>query len=121
MEVTCAVATKGWQRWLLGAVLAAGCKHGADPNTIRFRYWGDTEEVKIIEGLLKDFQAANPGVTVKPERKNADSTYADVLLQEFAAGTAPDVIFVSTDNVDLLSGSDKLADLNPILAKGPRT
>ena len=108
-------------KWVLGLVLAlglvSGCKRGADPNTIRFRYWGDTEEVKIIEGLLKEFEAANPGVKVKPERKNADSTYADVLLQEFAANTAPDVIFVSTDNVDLLSGSGKLADLNPLLEK----
>jgi multiple sugar transport system substrate-binding protein len=111
--------SKKWMAALLLAAGLAGCKHAADPNVIRFRYWGDTEEVKIIESLLKDFEAANPGVTVKPERKNADSTYADVLLQEFAANTAPDVIFVSTDNVDLLSGSDKLADLNPILAKDP--
>ena len=102
---------------LLAAGLVAGCKRGADPNTIRFRYWGDTEEVKIIESLLKDFETANPGVHVKAERKNADSTYGDVLLQEFAADTAPDVIFVSTDNVDVLSSSNKLADLNPLLAK----
>ena len=110
--------SRGWMAALvLAAGLAAGCKRGADPNTIRFRYWGDTEEVKIIESLLKDFEAANPGVHVKPERKNADSTYGDVLLQEFAANTAPDVIFVSTDNVDVLSSSGKLADLNPLLAK----
>jgi multiple sugar transport system substrate-binding protein len=102
---------------ILGLGLAAGCKKGADANTIRFRYWGDTEEVKIIEGLLKEFEAANPGVKVRPERKNADSSYADVLLQEFAANTAPDVIFVSTDNVDLLSGSGRLTDLNPYLEK----
>jgi multiple sugar transport system substrate-binding protein len=95
----------------------AGCKKAADPNSIRFRYWGDTEEVKIIESMLKEFEQANPGVKIRPERKNADGTYADVLLQEFAANTAPDVMFVSTDNIDLLSDSGKLADLNPWLAK----
>jgi multiple sugar transport system substrate-binding protein len=99
------------------AVFAAGCKKAADPNSIRFRYWGDTEEVKIIEQLLKEFEQSHPGVKIRPERKNADGTYADVLLQEFAAGTAPDVIFVSTDNIDLLSDSGKLADLRPWLAK----
>ena len=99
------------------AAVAMGCSKKADPNSIRFRYWGDTEEVKIIEGLLKEFEAANPGVKIRPERKNADGTYADVLLQEFSANTAPDVIFVSTDNIDLLSGSGKLADLNPYMAK----
>lgn len=104
---------------LAAVVIAAlaGCKKGADPNSIRFRYWGDTEEVKIIEGMLKEFEQANPGVKIRPERKNADGTYADVLLQEFAAGTAPDVMFVSTDNIDLLADSGKLADLNPWLAK----
>jgi multiple sugar transport system substrate-binding protein len=104
-----------------GMLLAAlvGCKREADPNSIRFRYWGDTEEVKIIESLLKDFEQANPGVKIRPERKNSDGTYADVLLTEFGAGTAPDVMFVSTDNIDILAESGKLADLNPWLAKEP--
>lgn len=97
----------------------AGCKRVEDPNSIRFRYWGDTEEVNIIQGLLKDFEAAHPGVTIHPERKSADDTYADVLLTEFGAGTAPDVMFVSTDNIDILAESGKLADLNPYLAKDP--
>jgi multiple sugar transport system substrate-binding protein len=103
--------------WVAIVAVIAGCGKQADPNSIRFRYWGDTEEVKIIEGMLKEFEQANPGVKIRPERKNADGTYADVLLQEFAANTAPDVIFVSTDNIDLLSDSGKLADLNPWLAK----
>jgi maltose-binding protein MalE len=39
------------------------------------------------------------------ERKPSDSSYADSLLAEFAAGNAPDVIFASTDNVDQLVNS----------------
>lgn len=109
----------GMKALAMVAVLASivGCTKKVDPNSIRFRYWGDTEEVKIIESMLKEFQQENPGVTIRPERKNADGTYADVLLQEFAADTAPDVIFVSTDNIDLLSDSGKLADLKPWLDK----
>jgi len=106
---------------LLAGVLAcvaalSGCGK-SDPNSIRFRYWGDTEEIKIIEAMCKEFEAANPGVHVKPERKNADATYPDILLQEFAANKAPDVIFISTDNFELVNASGKLADLNPFLAK----
>ncbi|MGH7441893.1 MAG: extracellular solute-binding protein, partial [bacterium] len=101
------------------ALGAFGCKQPQDPNSIRFRYWGDTEEVNIIEGLLADFEKANPGVTIHPERKNSDGTYADVLLTEFASNTAPDVIFVSTDNFDVLADSGKLANLNPWIAKTP--
>lgn len=112
----------GMKALAVAALLAAtvmGCKPKADPNSIRFRYWGDTEEVNIIESLIKDFETANPGVKIRPERKNSDSTYADVLLTEFGAGTAPDVVFVSTDNIDILAESGKLADLNPFLAKDP--
>ncbi len=93
-----------------------GCQRQAD-NVIRFRYWGDIGEVGIIESMVKDFEAANPGIKVRPERKEASSVYADVLLQEFAANRAPDVIFASTDNMELLVQSGQLTDLNPYLAK----
>jgi multiple sugar transport system substrate-binding protein len=69
--------------------------------------------------MVKEFEAANPGVKVRPERKTADSTYADILLQEFAANRAPDVMFLSTDNLEMVGASGKLADLNPYLAKEP--
>jgi ABC-type glycerol-3-phosphate transport system substrate-binding protein len=42
-----------------------GCRNAADPGAIRFRFWGDVEEVKIIEGLIRDFEAAHPGIKVK--------------------------------------------------------
>lgn len=102
-----------------GLLGLAACGKKADPNAIRFRYWGDLQEIQIIESLAKDFEAENPGIKVRAERKNADATYADVLIQEFAANTAPDVMFVSTDNVELLLESGKLADLNPFLDKDP--
>ncbi len=102
---------------MLAAVLS-GCIGGRSAkNTIRFRYWGDLEEIRIIEELCKEFEKAHPGVHVKPERKTPDITYADVLLQEFAANNAPDVIFVSPDNLEILSEAGKLADLTPFIAK----
>ena len=103
-----------------GAMYLAGCGSTGpdkDPNQIRFRYWGDTEEINIIEGMLKEFEAKHPGVTIKAERKAADSSYADVLQSEFAADNAPDVIFASTDNIELLDSSGKLENLMPFLEK----
>ncbi|MES2200808.1 MAG: sugar ABC transporter substrate-binding protein [candidate division FCPU426 bacterium] len=103
---------------LLANVMLAGCvKHKQDPNTIRFRYWGDLEEIRILEQLCKDFEAAHPGVHVKPERKESGPAYSDILLQEFAAKRAPDVMFVSPDNLEILTEGAKLADLNPWLEK----
>jgi multiple sugar transport system substrate-binding protein len=98
--------------------LALGCRPPAAANVIRFRYWGDADEVGIIEGLVKDFEAANPGVEVRPERKDTDG-YADALYVELASHRAPDVMFMSTDNIDILADSDQLADLAPWLARDP--
>jgi multiple sugar transport system substrate-binding protein len=103
---------------LLGLALAACASRPSGP-IVRFRYWGDTEEVKIIEGLIHDFEAAHPGVKVKAERKTADGSYSDILLTEFAGGTAPDVIFTATDQFDVLADGGKLMDLEPWLAKEP--
>ena len=115
-------------RWALFTALALGaaawlaipaCRPAADPQTLRFRFWGDTEEIKVIQGLLTQFEAAHPGVHIKAERKNPDGTYADELLAEFAVHSAPDVMFLSTDNVDVVSKGFKLADLNRFLAQDP--
>jgi multiple sugar transport system substrate-binding protein len=104
---------------ILGTALAGlGC-HGRfeDPHTLRFRYWGDLEEIALIEGLVKQFEAAHPGVTIKPERKPADRSYADLLLTEFASSAAPDVIFISTNDFAQFVGPGKFLALDPFLAR----
>jgi multiple sugar transport system substrate-binding protein len=108
LAIVCAVA--------MAAFATTGCG-GKKDNAMRLRYWGDLAEVSIIEEMVKNFQAANPSVEIKAERKPADSSYADTLITEFAAGTAPDVIFISTDNVDQMVNSGQLADLTPFLDK----
>ena len=100
---------------LLGLALS-GCHSAPDAHSIRFRFWGDVEEVKIIEGLIHDFEAAHPGLHVKAERKPDAGTYADNLMTEFASHTAPDVIFTDTDRFDVLAQGGKFADLGPFLA-----
>jgi len=101
---------------LLAGAALAGCRHDQDRNTVRFRFWGDLDEVAIIEGMVHDFEAAHPGVHIISERKPDASTYLDILLTEFASHTAPDVIFVDTDRFDLLADGGRLADLGPYLA-----
>lgn len=102
---------------LFGLLALASCQRQADPNVLRLRYWGDSEEIRIMQGLLKDFEAAHPGVHIKAERKHADASYLDTLMKEFAGGTAPDVIFTATDQFDRLAEGGHLADLRPWLKK----
>ena len=94
------------------AFTAWGCGGGADENQLRFRFWGSPEETEILTQLVKEFEAANPGITVKAERKPASQEYADALISEFAANRAPDVIFVSTDNVEQIRAAGALAPLD---------
>jgi multiple sugar transport system substrate-binding protein len=92
----------------------SACK--SDPSvSLRFRYWGDPEEVRILTDLLAEFERAHPGVKIRSERKSPDDSYSDVLLQEFAAGTAPDVMFLSSDHIGPLARASKLEDLSPYL------
>ncbi len=100
------------------AALLAGCAAKPQGRVIRFRYWGDLKEMAIIHRLIAEFEKANPGVTVKDEMKPAPGqTYTDSLLTEFAAGTAPDVIFLTADIMDSLAHAGVLQDLSPFLQK----
>ncbi|MES2202303.1 MAG: sugar ABC transporter substrate-binding protein [candidate division FCPU426 bacterium] len=103
---------------LLGLACMTACRsRQGKPHTLRLRYWGDLEEMGIISSMLADFKKAHPGSMVSAERKPADNTYKDILLTEFAAGLAPDVIFVDAEGMDQLLGEDKLLDLTPFLEK----
>ena len=88
-------------------------------TTLRFRYWGDMEEIQLIEDLVKQFEAGHPGVKIKPERKPADRNYADLLLTEFASQSAPDVIFISTNDFTQFVGPGKFMALDARLAAEP--
>ena len=109
---------KLYAAFFLFAVVAAalsiqGCRNRKHA-TLRLRYWGDLEEIRIVEGICRDFEKTHPGVHIAAERKDF-AGYADLLLQEFAADVAPDVIFLSPDNVDRLTHAHKMADLSPYL------
>ncbi len=101
---------------VFGLVACIGKKDNA--LTLRFRYWGDGDEVKIITGLLRDFEKQNPGVKIRDERKvMSGQTYADALSTEFAAGKGPDVIFMVAEIKDLLTEKGLLEDLSPMVAQ----
>jgi multiple sugar transport system substrate-binding protein len=58
--------------------------------------WGDTQEFKILGGLLKAFEAENPGWTVEIQRTPYDD-YITKLLTQSAGGLLPDVLFMGVD------------------------
>src|SRR6185503_8707984 len=87
--------------WKVGAsllvlfLLSLGCgRHGA--ATVKLSSWGDVKENAILSGLIDDFQKLHPEIKVELQRVPW-SEYTTKLLTQMAAGTAPDVIFLSGD------------------------
>lgn len=98
------------------SLLLFSCAPKHDPNTIKFMFWGGTEEIKILADTVIRFQEENPGITVKPSRAPSGS-FMEKLLTLIAADSAPDVIFVPVDNVAALGTKGALLDLKPFIEK----
>ncbi|PNI07875.1 ABC transporter substrate-binding protein [Arthrobacter sp. AFG7.2] len=80
---------------LVGAT--AACSSGPSneaqdgPVEIRFSWWGNEGRAQLTTKAIAEFEAANPGIKVKPEYGDI-SGYFDKLATQVAANDAPDVI-----------------------------
>ncbi|MEI2276623.1 extracellular solute-binding protein [Paenarthrobacter ilicis] len=61
------------------------------PVEIRFSWWGNATRADLTTKAIKEFEAANPNIKVKPEYGDI-SGYFDKLATQVAANDAPDVI-----------------------------
>lgn len=77
--------------------LAVGCSNSPSgqpedgPVEIRFAWWGNATRAEITNKAIKEFEAANPAIKVKPEYGDIGG-YFDKLATQVAANDAPDVI-----------------------------
>jgi multiple sugar transport system permease protein len=90
----------------------------SNPITLRFRYWGDVEEIKALTSTIEAFEKAHPGITVHGERVPSGDEYAQKLLIEQAAGLTPDVVFCGGNFAEFASRG-MLMDLKPFVARDP--
>ncbi len=85
---------------------------------VRLSSWGDVNENANLEDLLTEFRKIHPDIQVKLERI-PDNSYVDKLLTQFAGGMAPDVIFVSNENVPDFYPRHLLEPLNSYIQADP--
>src|SRR6266542_2013021 len=125
-----------WQKAAIGAVgvLVAACSGVASPTpaptggsaapsatptvaavTITFQHqFGDAESAKFDQ-LVKQYEAANPGVTIKTIRDN-DSSYYDKLVTEFLADSAPDIVRVEPPRAAQFIGAGYAAPVDGVIS-----
>ncbi len=84
-----------WLRWAAAAALVAGSSFGAESQEIKF--WTLTFDnpnvTKAFDTIIKDFEAANPGVTVKLENRATDE-HKSALRVASGSNQAPDIYFM---------------------------
>ncbi|HPD18945.1 MAG TPA: sugar ABC transporter substrate-binding protein, partial [Candidatus Goldiibacteriota bacterium] len=83
---------------------------------LRFMYWGDVSEIKIIKDMVSKFEK-DTGFKVSAERAPSGPPYMEKVLTQFAGGSAPDVLFVEVNNFKEFAQKGVLEDLNPYLTK----
>jgi multiple sugar transport system substrate-binding protein len=107
-------------------VAAAGCTPGAKKTTaaasptaevsgnVEFWHPFTDREGEVMEGLIKDFQASHPKITVTSKGGQDD----DKMTQAIGAGNGPDVgVSFSTDIVGKFCSSGAWMDLNPYIKR----
>ncbi|MEU3839575.1 extracellular solute-binding protein [Streptomyces sp. NPDC028635] len=101
-------------------LLLAGCAGpGGDGRvTLRFQSlaWQD-ESVRATKELVREWNAAHPGVRVEYVQGSWDSVH-DQLLTSFEGGEAPDVIHDAADDLADFAHGGYLADLSRLLPRG---
>jgi multiple sugar transport system substrate-binding protein len=85
-----------------------------EPTTIEFWHFFADREAKVIEGVVKDFQAKNPKITVNIKSGQDD----EKMKQAISAGQAVDVgLSYSTDIVGTFCSKKAWRDLGPYIER----
>lgn len=92
---------------------------GQDVTNIVFGGWGATAEDNGVQAAIKQFEIENPGIHVEWQLTPAAGDYMQQLLTNFAAGTAPDTSFITTDRYETLRASGQLMDITDRIQSDP--
>ena len=107
---------------ILVAVLlltACGAKTAnSGPAQLSFMMWGDPAELTVWNQIVKDFEAANPNITVSVEVSDWDS-YWTKLKTLLAAKTPPDMFAIDAPLYLDYQSKGVLLNLQPYLDKNP--
>jgi len=99
---------------IVGAFGLYACGKRGEGANLKISSWGDLQENQILVDLIAEFEKANPTIKVDLQRIPFGE-YTTKLLTQIAAGSAPDVIFVETNNFVDMYLRDAFEPLNPYI------
>jgi len=79
--------------------------------------WTPADEASANEELLRQFEAANPGITVRLQNETGSKQAMQKLQTMVSAGTPPDVASLHGAYYMPFAGKGVLLDLEPLIAK----
>jgi multiple sugar transport system substrate-binding protein len=91
-----------------------------DVVKIVFGGWGATAEDNGVQAAIKQFVIEHPDIAVEWQLTPAAGDYMQQLLTNFAAGTAPDTSFITSDRYETLRASGQLMDITDRLKADPQ-
>jgi multiple sugar transport system substrate-binding protein len=102
----------------LCAALGAGPVHAQQQNLVFWYHFDNAEQTKIMDGLVADFQAKNPGITVNAQNVPWNSYY-DKLFTSIVGGKAPDVAMVKLAQQPQFIEMGAIEPIDAMLASWP--
>lgn len=100
-----------WVFWPRGTVITFGMMAGS--------YWDvpNGNCYQIVDGVIRRFEAAHPGVRVEYTSGIMKRDYSEWLSEQMLLGKGPDVFMVEPDDVNTFSSIGALKPLNDFIAK----
>ncbi|OAN15746.1 extracellular solute-binding protein [Exiguobacterium sp. RIT452] len=98
--------------------MLAGCSSGSEEDEKTLTVWAMGEEGKALPKLVKEYEQANKGVTVKVQAIPWDTAH-DKLLTAVASKNGPDVVQMGTSWMPEFVEAGALADMKDYVKKYP--
>lgn len=99
-----------------GGSAGGGEQGDAESAELTYAIW-DKAQAPVVEELVGDFTAENPGITINVE-VTPYNQYFTKLQTQASSGTAPDVFWMNGPNFQLYASNGQLAPLDELPAAG---
>jgi len=100
-------------------LLTCGVATFAKGTTISFVYFGNVDEMPVLQGMIKGFSDRNPEINVKfiPVPATTWGEYFDKIATMIAGGVIPDVVRVAIEGTQLFAAKDLALPLDSYIQR----